>query len=153
MGEVTALNLANHFGNLESVESADTEALLKVTDVGPVVASSIVSFFHQEHNLDVIKKLRNSNVRWLDVEVVNTDTLPMAGKIIVLTGTLTKMARNDAKQKLQQLGAKVSGSVSKKTHLVVAGESAGSKLEKAKELGVEVIDEQEFIRLLESFES
>jgi len=77
----------------------------------------------------------------------------MAGKIIVLTGTLTKMARNDAKQKLQQLGAKVSGSVSKKTHLVVAGESSGSKLEKAEALGIEVINEQEFIKLLESFKS
>jgi DNA ligase (NAD+) len=153
VGEATALNLANHFGSLESVESADTEALLKVTDVGPVVASNIVTFFHQEHNLDVIKKLRKSKMRWSDVEVVDTDTLPMAGKTIVLTGTLTKMARNDAKQKLQQLGAKVSGSVSKKTDLVVSGESAGSKLEKAEVLGIEVINEQEFIKLLESFKS
>ncbi|MCK4587342.1 MAG: NAD-dependent DNA ligase LigA, partial [Gammaproteobacteria bacterium] len=153
VGEATALNLANHFGKLEFVESADTETLLKVTDVGPVVASNIVTFFHQEHNLGVIKKLRKAKVNWPDVDVVDTDTLPMAGKIIVLTGTLAKIARNDAKQKLQKLGAKVSGSVSKKTDLVIAGESAGSKLEKAEALGIEVINEQEFIKLLESFES
>lgn len=151
VGEATALNLANHFGRLELVESADTEKLLEVADVGPVVASNIVTFFQQAHNLDVISKLREAEVSWPDVDVVDADTLPMAGKTVVLTGTLTKMTRNDAKQNLQKLGAKVSGSVSKKTDIVVAGESAGSKLEKAQALGVEVINEEAFIKLIDSY--
>ncbi len=152
VGEATALNLANHFGKLELVEGAGTEKLLKVADVGPVVASNIVTFFQQKHNLDVIKKLIKSKVSWPDVEIVDIETLPMAGKTVVLTGTLTEMTRTDAKKRLQQLGAKVAGSVSKKTDLVIAGESAGTKLEKAEALGVEVINEQEFIRLLERLE-
>lgn len=153
VGEATALNLANHFGKLEAVENAGEEELLSVPDVGPVVASNIVTFFQQTHNLDVIKKLQKAKVSWPDVEIVDKGALPMAGKIIVLTGTLTEMTRGEAKQKLQQLGAKVSGSVSKKTNLVVAGESAGSKLEKAEVLGIEVINERAFIQLLKSFES
>jgi DNA ligase (NAD+) len=153
VGEATALNLANYFGNLGSVQSASEEKLLEVPDVGPVVASNIVTFFQQSHNLDVIKKLRKAKVNWPDIEVIDTGTLPMAGKIVVLTGTLTGMARNDAKEKLQQLGAKVAGSVSKKTDLVVAGEAAGTKLEKAKALSVSVINEKDFIKLLKSFEN
>ncbi len=152
VGEATALNLANHFGTLESVEKAGAEELLEVPDVGPVVASNIVTFFLQAHNLDVIKKLQKAKVNWPDVEVIDTETLPMEGKIVVLTGTLTELKRNDAKERLQQLGAKVSGSVSKKTDLVVAGEAAGSKLEKAEALGVNVINEQEFIKLLKNHE-
>ena len=153
VGEATGLNLANHFGRLESVESASTETLLEVADVGPVVASNIVTFFQQSHNLDVIKKLRKAKVNWPDVEVIDAGTLPMAGKIVVLTGTLTEMTRNDAKEKLQQLGAKVAGSVSKKTDLVVAGEAAGSKLDKAESLSIDVINEKDFIKLLKSFET
>jgi DNA ligase (NAD+) len=153
VGEATALNLANYFGNLGSVQSASEEKLLEVPDVGPVVASNIVTFFQQSHNLDVIKKLRKAKVNWPDIEVIDTGILPMAGKIVVLTGTLTGMARNDAKEKLQQLGAKVAGSVSKKTDLVVAGEAAGTKLEKAKALSVSVINEKDFIKLLKSFEN
>jgi len=153
VGEATALNLANHFGTLKLVQSASTEKLLQVPDVGPVVASNIVTFFHQEHNLDVIKKLQKAKVSWPDVEVIDTETLPMADKVVVLTGTLTKMTRNNAKEKLQQLGAKVAGSVSKKTDLVVAGEAAGSKLDKAETLGVKVINEKAFIQLLKGFEA
>ena len=152
VGETTALNLASHFGTLESVEKANTEELLEVPDIGPVVAANIVAFFHQAHNLDVIKKLQKANVNWPDVEVIDKQTLPMAGKIVVLTGTLTELNRNDAKEKLQQLGAKVSGSVSKKTNLVVAGVAAGTKLEKAEALGINVINEKAFIRLLKDYE-
>jgi DNA ligase (NAD+) len=148
VGEATALNLANHFGRLESVEKASIEELLEVPDVGPVVASNITAFFLQTHNLDVIKKLQKAKMNWPDVEIIDKETLPMAGKIVVLTGTLTEIKRNDAKEKLQQLGAKVSGSVSKKTDFVVAGEAVGSKLEKAEALGVKVINEQDFIKLL-----
>ena len=153
VGEATALNLANHFGTLKSVQNASTEKLLEVPDVGPVVASNIVTFFHQPHNLDVIKKLQKAKVSWPDVEVFDTETLPMAGKVVVLTGTLTKMTRNDAKERLQQLGAKVAGSVSKKTDIVIAGEAAGSKLDKAEALGVEVINEKSFIKLLKDSEA
>jgi len=153
VGEATALNLANHFGTLKSVQNASTEKLLEVPDVGPVVASNIVTFFHQPHNLDVIKKLQKAKVNWPDVEVFDTETLPMAGKVVVLTGTLTKMTRNDAKERLQQLGAKVAGSVSKKTDIVIAGEAAGSKLDKAEALGVEVINEKSFIKLLKDSEA
>ena len=151
VGEATALNLANHFGRFELVESASAEALLEVPDVGPVVAANIVTFFHQAHNLEVIKKLKTSKVTWPDIEVIETDKLPMAGKTVVLTGTLTEMSRNDAKEKLQKLGAKVAGSVSKKTDLVVVGESAGSKLVKAKNLNIDVIDEKEFIKMLSGY--
>lgn len=151
VGEATALSLANHFGKLEAVESADIETLLTVPDIGPVVASNIVTFFQQAHNLEVIQKLRQFNVSWSDVEVIDVNKLPLAGKTVVLTGTLTKMARSDAKDKLQKLGAKVAGSVSKKTDLVVAGEAAGSKLEKAEALGIKIINEQAFMKLLKGF--
>jgi DNA ligase (NAD+) len=125
--------------------------LLSVPDVGPVVAHHIRLFFQQPHNLEVIAQLRENGVNWPDVEVQDQSEQPLEGMTYVLTGTLAKMTRNDAKTKLQKLGAKVSGSVSKKTSCVIAGEAAGSKLTKAQDLGVDVLDEDEFIQLLAQY--
>ncbi|WP_455217083.1 NAD-dependent DNA ligase LigA [Kaarinaea lacus] len=151
VGEATAQILANHFGNLKSLMKADVEELQTIADVGPVVAFNIVTFFHQPHNLEVIDKLISAGVRWEDIEVRDKADLPLSGKTIVLTGTLSEMPRTQAKEKLLQLGAKVAGSVSKKTDLVIAGEAAGSKLEKATALGVDVIDEKAFIKMLKKY--
>lgn len=141
VGESTARTLANHFGALEKVEQADEVQLLEVEDVGPIVAHHIHTFFRQPHNIEVVEKLQRAGVHWPDVEVVEKGEQPLAGQTFVLTGTLTEMTRDEAKAKLMALGAKVAGSVSKKTSVVVAGEAAGSKLTKAEELGVEVWDE------------
>lgn len=151
VGEATALNLANHFGNIKSLMRVGVEELQTVQDVGPVVASHIVTFFQQKHNLEVIEKLLKAGVKWSDVEVVDVSKLPLAGKTVVLTGTLSSLTRDVAKEQLQQLGAKVAGSVSKKTDLVIAGEAAGSKLDKANSLGIEVIDEKDFMKLLKKY--
>ena len=150
VGEATALNLARHFGNFQAITTATEELLLEVEDVGPVVAKHIKHFFEQPHNRDVIRQLKALGVSWPDLnpEKKLEKKLPLAGKVYVLTGTLTTMTRQEAKEKLQFMGAKVSGSVSKRTDCVVAGESAGSKLEKAEALGVEVIDEDQFVKLL-----
>lgn len=150
VGEATALNLARHFGRLEPLMAADEAALMQVTDVGPVVAESIATFFRQPHNLEVIAMLRERGVHWPDLEALGEREQPLAGQTWVLTGGLATMSRDQAKERLQQLGAKVSGSVSKKTHCVVAGEAAGSKLADAEKLGVAVIDEAAFINLLSS---
>ena len=155
VGETTAQNLANHYRSLEAIMQADEEDLKTVSDVGPIVASHVVTFFKQTHNCDVIKQLRakdkngNEGVHWPAIEAVEMETLPLAGKTVVLTGTLTHMARSEAKERLQKLGAKVAGSVSKKTDLVIAGEAAGSKREKAKSLGIEILDEAGLIALLQ----
>jgi len=151
VGEATALNLANYFGNFNVLMKADEEKLMSVPDVGPVVASNIVTFFHQSHNLEVIKKLSKAGVKWPDIEVKDTHDLPLVGKTAVLTGTLSSMTRDQAKEKLQSLGAKTAGSVSKKTDLVIAGDAAGSKLEKARALNIDVLDEKAFIKLLEKY--
>ncbi|MCU5771353.1 NAD-dependent DNA ligase LigA [Erwiniaceae bacterium BAC15a-03b] len=151
VGEATAANLAAHFGTLEKIMDADLEALIAVPDVGTVVASHLRNFMEEESNREVIRQLvEDSGIHWPAVEVVNAAEIdsPFAGKTVVLTGSLSIMARDDAKARLVALGAKVSGSVSKKTDLVIAGEAAGSKLAKAQELGIEVIDEAEMIRLL-----
>jgi len=148
VGEATALNLANFFGNLDAVMRADQELLQQVPDVGPIVAVHIVEFFQQPHNVDVVSSLIAAGVCWDEVEVDHEQEKPLEGKTFVLTGTLTLMARDQAKGYLQQLGAKVSGSVSKKTHCVIAGENAGSKLTKAESLGVSVLTEQEYVELL-----
>lgn len=150
VGEATALNLARHFGKLETLMAADEASLMQVVDVGPVVAESIATFFRQPHNLEVIALLRERGVRWPDLEAMGEREQPLAGQTWVLTGGLATMSRDQAKEKLQHLGAKVSGSVSKKTHCVVAGEAAGSKLVEAEKLGVAVIDEVAFINLLSS---
>jgi len=147
VGESTARTLANHFGNLERVEQAEEEQLLEVADVGPIVAHHIHTFFRQPHNIEVVEKLQQAGVHWPDVEVAETGEQPLAGQTFVLTGTLSSMARDEAKAKLLALGAKVAGSVSKKTSVVVAGAEAGSKLTKAEDLGVEVWDEERLLRL------
>ena len=151
VGEATAANLANHFGDLDKVMNADLDALIAVQDVGKVVAAHVHNFMEEESNRAVIRDLtQQMGVHWPQVEVVNAEDIdsPFAGKTVVLTGSLSQMNRDDAKARLVALGAKVSGSVSKKTDLLIAGEAAGSKLAKAQELGVPVIDEAEMIRLL-----
>ncbi|HUW26538.1 MAG TPA: NAD-dependent DNA ligase LigA [Gallionella sp.] len=148
VGEATAKDLAQHFGSLDNLLSADAESLQQVRDVGPVVAQSIMDFLAEAHNREVIAQLRISGVHWPEHEQHQAAELPFNGKIFVLTGTLTAMSRDEAKEKLEVLGAKVSGSVSKKTDYVVAGAEAGSKLDKAQELGVAVLDERQFLALL-----
>ncbi len=150
IGEATAKDLAQHFGSLDNLLAADTESLQRVRDVGPVVARSIVDFLAEAHNREVIAQLRASGVYWPEHEQRRMAELPFSGKTFVLTGTLNSMTREGAKEELEALGAKVAGSVSKKTDYVVAGSEAGSKLDKARELGVAVLDEQQFLTLLES---
>lgn len=141
VGESTAKDLARHFGKLDAVLDASTDQLLQVPDVGPVVAESIHTFFQQPHNREVVEQLRAVGVHWPEGEPAPAALLALAGKTFVLTGTLPTLSRDDAKAMLEAAGAKVAGSVSKKTSYVVAGEEAGSKLDKARELGVPVIDE------------
>ena len=151
VGEVTAENLVNQLGSLSAIENASLEQLQTVNDVGEVIAESIVDFFQEPHNRDVIEQLTSAEIgiHWPDVEIQSlTIDSPFTGKTVVLTGTLSQLTRDEAKDKLKKLGAKVTGSVSKKTDLVIAGEAAGSKLTKAEELGIKVIDEQEMIDLL-----
>lgn len=149
VGEATAHALANHFGKLESIVAANEEELLAVPDVGPVVASRIRSFFDEPHNRDVIASLQEHGVHWADTEPQkNQADGPLSGKTFVLTGTLSSMTRDEAKQKIQAQGGKVTGSVSKKTDYVVYGEKAGSKLSRAQDLEVETLDEAQLETLL-----
>lgn len=148
VGESTAKDLAKHFGKLQAVMDADEAALLEVNDVGPVVAQSIANFFAEEHNRQVIEDLLASGVTPSESEPAARVPAPLAGKTFVLTGTLPTLSREDAKERLEAAGAKVAGSVSKKTDYVVAGAEAGSKLEKAQALGVAVIDEDGMLALL-----
>lgn len=141
VGEATAKDLARHFGKLDALMAADEAALLEVNDVGPVVARSIANFFAEGHNVEVIEQLRAAGVQWPETEPAARAPAPLAGKTFVLTGTLPTLSREEAKEMLEAAGAKVAGSVSKKTDYVVAGEAAGSKLAKALELGVPVLDE------------
>ena len=145
VGEATALNLANHFKTLEALQNADLEALQQVPDVGEVVANRILAFWQEPHNVAVVNDLIQQGVHWDDVEVKEVGENIFKGKTVVLTGTLTQMGRNEAKALLQEMGAKVSGSVSAKTDFVIAGDAAGSKLTKAQELGVAVLTEEEFL--------
>jgi len=149
VGESTAKELARHFGTLDAVMAASAEQLLQVSDVGPVVADSIHTFFAQLHNREVAAALRAAGITWPDMQGAANAVSPLAGKTFVLTGTLPTLTRDAAKELLEAAGAKVAGSVSKKTHYVVAGEEAGSKLDKARELGVPVIDEAELRALLQ----
>jgi DNA ligase (NAD+) len=128
--------------------AADGEALQLVPDVGPVVAASIAAFFRESHNRQIIERLRTAGVNWPAGEPLDSGPKLLAGKTLVLTGTLPTLKRDEAKAMIEAAGGKVSGSVSKKTDFVVAGEEAGSKLEKALELGVVVLDEAEFLKLL-----
>ncbi len=148
VGESTAKDLANHFGKLESLMSASEEALLEVRDVGRVVAQSIWNFFSEEHNRQVIDDLLAAGVKPVETEPFAKAPAPLSGKTFVLTGTLPTLSREDAKELLEAAGAKVAGSVSKKTDYVVAGAEAGSKLDKAEALGVPVLDEAGMLALL-----
>ena len=148
VGEATAKDLARHFGSLDAIMDASVEQLLQVNDVGPVVAEAIHTFFAQPHNREVVEQLRACGVTWEEGAPAERATLPLAGKTVVLTGTLPTLSRDAAKDMLEAAGAKVAGSVSKKTHYVVAGEEAGSKLAKAQELGVPVLDEAGMLALL-----
>ncbi len=152
VGEATALNLAKHFRTLEALMAADEEALLAVDDVGPIVASHIASFFASDYNRQVIAQLQQNGVDW-PVEKQSDGEQPLAGQTWVLTGNLETMTRGEAKEQLQALGAKVAGSVSAKTSCVAAGANAGSKLKKAEELGIKVIDEAGLIALLQGGEA
>ena len=141
VGEATAKELARHFGQLDAIMVASEDALLQVADVGPVVAHSIRTFFDQQHNREVVQALRDAGLSWPEGDALAPTEMPLAGITVVLTGTLQSMGRDEAKEKLEALGAKVASSVSKKTHYVVAGAEAGSKLDKAQALGVPVIDD------------
>ena len=145
VGEATALNLANHFKTLDALKAADLEQLQQVPDVGEVVANRIFVFWREAHNVAVVDDLIAQGVHWETVEVKEASENLFKDKTVVLTGTLTQMSRNEAKALLQQLGAKVSGSVSSKTDFVIAGDAAGSKLAKAQELNITVLTEDEFL--------
>ena len=153
VGEATAKELARHFGTLDAIMDATLDQLLQVSDVGPTVAQSIRTFFDQAHNREVVEQLKACGVHWKEGVASAGASLPLTGQTFVLTGTLQTMGRDEAQAKLEMLGAKVSGSVSKKTHAVVAGAEAGSKLEKAQSLGVTVLDESAFQALLASHAS
>jgi DNA ligase (NAD+) len=149
VGEVTARDLARHFGKLDAMMDANVDELQEAPDVGPVVAESIAAFIREPHNREVIEQLRAVGVHWKEGERARAPQAgPFAGKIVVLTGTLGTMTRDEAKERIEAAGGKVTGSVSKKTDYVVAGAEAGSKLDRAQELGVRVLDEGEFRALL-----
>ena len=148
VGEATALNLANHFKTLEALQAADLDALQEVPDVGEVVANRIFVFWREAHNVAVVEDLLKQGVHWPAVEEKIVGENPFNGKTVVLTGTLSQMGRSEAKARLQELGAKVSGSVSAKTDFVIAGDAAGSKLTKAQELGVTVLSEEQWLAML-----
>jgi DNA ligase (NAD+) len=150
VGEATAKELARHFGSLDRIMDAAEEDLLNVNDVGPVVARSLRTFFDQAHNREVVAQLRACGVHWPEGEPAAQAEQPLAGQTFVLTGTLPTLSREQAKALLEAQGAKVAGSVSKKTSYVVAGAEAGSKLDKARELGVRVLDEDGLQQLLAS---
>ena len=150
VGQTTASTLAQHLGSLEAIAEATAEQLQEIPDVGPVVAQYVELFFQQDNNLALIADLQASGVRWPAPTI--SANQPLAGKTVVLTGTLETMGRSEAKERLLALGAKVAGSVSAKTYLVVAGEKAGSKLTKAQDLGLDVRNEEEFIVWLEQFD-
>ena len=148
VGETTAKDLARHFGNLEALLAADDAALLEVPDVGPVLAQSIRQFFAERHNREVIAQLRAAGVEWPESSPQRRAAGGLAGMTFVLTGTLPTLSREDAKQLIEDEGGKVAGSVSKKTNYVVAGADPGSKLARAEELGIAVIDEQKLKEIL-----
>ena len=151
VGEATAKSLARHFGTLDAVMNATEEQLTEVSDVGPIVAKSLLTFFEQPHNREVVAQLRACGVRWEESEggrPAAAPPKPLAGKIFVITGTLPSLGRDEAKDRVEAAGGKVAGSVSKKTDFVVVGAEAGSKLLKAQELGVVVIDEAALLTLL-----
>jgi DNA ligase (NAD+) len=145
VGEATALALATHVGSLDELMAADEERLQEVPDIGPVVAGHLRAFFGERHNREIIRRLREQGIHWPRPRVAAAVDSPISGKQVVLTGTLKSMSRDEAKAKLRALGAKVGGSVSSKTDLVIAGENAGSKLDKAVSLGITVWEEGELL--------
>jgi DNA ligase (NAD+) len=147
VGDATARSLAREFGDLNPLIDATEERLDAIPDIGPVVAKHIVHFFRQPHNIEVIEKLRKAGVNWPVIE--KTGLQPLQGHRYVLTGSLSSMTRDEARQRLQERGAKISGSVSGQTTAVIAGEKPGSKLRKAESLGVAVLSEQDLLQLLE----
>lgn len=149
VGEATALNLSNYFKTLDAIRNADQEQLKEVQDIGEVVAMRVYLFWQEAHNVSVVEDLLAQGIHWDTIEQQEISDNPLKGKSVVLTGTLIKMSRNQAKAYLQQLGCKVSGSVSSKTDYLIAGEKAGSKLSKAQELGIQVLSEDEFLTLVE----
>lgn len=149
VGESTAKSLAKHFGSLDALLASDEAQVLEVADIGPVVALSILSFFSDPLNRQLIDQLRASGIHWEEGEPEQSNDL-LAGKTFVLTGTLPTLSRDDARAMIEAAGGKVAGSVSKKTSYVVAGEEAGSKLTRAEELGVAILDEEQFLKLVES---
>jgi DNA ligase (NAD+) len=151
VGQTTALNLANHFGNLNALRAASVEQLLEVKDIGEVMANSIHTFFKQSHNQEVINALIQKGVHWDDIKIQEKAALPLVGQTFVLTGTLMHLSREEATEKLQALGATVSGSVSSKTTAVIAGEEAGSKLAKAQQWGIPIHDEEWLKALLRGY--
>src|SRR5579875_1419643 len=152
VGEATAKTLARHFGSLDALMAASETELTEVPDVGPVVASHIAAFFAEHHNREAIAALRKAGVHWEESPPQRGREGPLTGQTVVLTGALSSLSREEAREKLEALGAKVAGSVSKKTSFVVAGEAAGSKLDKAQALGVEVWDEARLLAFLKSHE-
>jgi DNA ligase (NAD+) len=149
IGEATAKDLARHFGNMDRLMDASEAELLEVNDVGPIVARSVRHFFDQPVHREVVEQLRAAGVHWPDlVGTASEAHRPLLGKVLVLTGTLPSLSRDEAKDLIEAAGGKVTGSVSKKTHWVVAGEEAGSKLDKARDLGISVLDEAGLLALL-----
>ena len=153
VGEATAKELVRHFGKMDAIMDATVDQLLQVPDVGPIVAQSLRTFFDQAHNREVVEQLRACGVTWTEGVPSAGASLPLAGQTYVLTGTLPTLSRDQAKDMLESLGAKVAGSVSKKTHGVVAGAEAGSKLDKAQELGIPVLDEAALLALVNAHSS
>jgi len=148
VGEATAKALARYFGGLDALMQATSEELIQVPDVGPIMAAHIATFFAEKHNRDAIAQLRAAGVQWQESEPQREVQGALAGKTVVLTGTLVALTRDEAKEKLEALGARVAGSVSKKTSFVVSGAEAGSKLDKAQELGIEIWDEARLVEFL-----
>jgi DNA ligase (NAD+) len=147
VGERTAQSLAEHFGSIDAFSGASEEEIARVADVGPVVAASVAGFFAEEKNQEVLRKLKEAGIDPREEKKADAPSGSFAGKTVVFTGALEKLTRDDAEAIVYRLGGKASSSVSKKTSLVVAGEKAGSKLDKARQLGVEVISEDDFLEM------
>jgi DNA ligase (NAD+) len=148
VGEATAANLASHYKTLNAIKNAGIESLKSVNDVGEIVAKHLYYFFRQDHNLEVIDQLITAGIHWPEIKDVDESELPLRDKTFVITGSFEALSRNDIKAALQALGAKVAGSVSKNTNALIAGSAAGSKLTKATELGIEILDEASVLKLL-----
>ena len=152
VGEATAKELARYFGHINALMTADAEVLQQVPDIGPIVAQSLLQFFSEPHNQEVIKKLIELGLAWTNSDGQGQQQGVFLGKTFVLTGSLPNLSRDQAKAMIEAVGAKVSGSVSKKTDFVIAGEDAGSKLDKAQALGLVILDETGLLALLKSSE-